>query len=242
MRLKESLITGIFCCECSKDYIRTTMISSTKIKLIIFDLDGTLLDTIGDLTASVNYALRCLHMPERSQEEVLSFVGNGARVLLDRSVTEGSGEETIELAIRKFHEYYSSHYADETAAYAGIPELLNELKAMGFRLAVVSNKPDYAVQDLCRLYFDGAFDYVLGNKEGIRRKPASDPIDLVLDSLNLDREEAIYVGDSEVDIQTAANAGIPCISVSWGFRSEKELLDAGAETIISSPGELLDAI
>ena len=212
------------------------------IKLIIFDLDGTLLDTINDLTSSVNYAMRCLHMPERNKEEVLSFVGNGNRVLMERCVTEGSTEETVDLALRKFHEYYSCHYADETTAYNGIPELLKTLRALGFQLAVVSNKADYAVQDLCQKYFSGIFDYVLGDREGIRRKPAPDPIDLVLKSLNITAREAAYVGDSEVDIETASNAGLPCISVSWGFRPRDVLVSSGAEILVSSPEEILDII
>ena len=218
------------------------MNSTKHIKLIIFDLDGTLLNTISDLTSSVNYAMRSLHMPERSKDEVLSFVGNGNRILMERCVTEGSGEETIDLALRKFHEYYSCHYADETTAYSQIPELLDALKARRYLLAVVSNKADYAVQDLCRKYFEGIFDFVLGDREGIRRKPSPDPVNLVLKSLGLTADEAVYVGDSEVDIKTAFNAGLPCISVSWGFRSRDILASSGAETIISAPEEMLDMI
>lgn len=216
------------------------------IKLIIFDLDGTLLDTLADLTSSVNHAMNCLQMPERTKEEVLSFIGNGNRVLMERCVRKGSldrsSEELTDLAVRKFHEYYSRHYADETAAYPGILELLAALKGQGLLLAVVSNKADYAVQDLCRKYFDGIFDFVLGDREGIRRKPSSDPVDLVLQALHLTKEEAVYVGDSEVDIETAANAGLPCISVCWGFRTRKDLISSGASVLISSPKELPAAI
>jgi len=210
-------------------------------KLIIFDLDGTLLDTLSDLTSSVNYAMRCMHMPERTRQEVLSFIGNGNRMLMARCVENGD-EETIDLALSKFHEYYRCHYADETVSYPGIPELLEDLKAGGFKLAVISNKADYAVQDLCRKYFGERFQFVLGDREGIRRKPSAEPIDLALKSLHLTKEEAIYVGDSEVDIETAANAGLPCISVSWGFRPHEVLVSAGARIIVSSPAELTAAI
>jgi len=211
-------------------------------KLIIFDLDGTLLDTILDLTSSVNYAMRELHLPERSKEEVLSFVGNGNRMLMARCLEKDPGDEETDRALKLFHAYYHRHYADETTAYPGISELLRHLKAGGYRLAVVSNKADYAVQDLCRKYFEGTFDFVLGDKDGIPRKPAPEPIQLVLESLGMERSDAVYIGDSEVDIQTAANALLPCISVSWGFRSKELLEAAGAQTIISRPEELSSCI
>lgn len=217
------------------------MTHTKPMKLIIFDLDGTLLDTLADLTSSVNYAMRCMHMPERTKEEVLSFIGNGNRVLMERCVENGD-EETVDQALARFHEYYRCHYADETVSYTGIPELLEDLKARGFLLSVVSNKADYAVQDLCRKYFGDRFQFVLGDREGIRRKPSAEPIELVLKSLHLTKEEAVYVGDSEVDIETAANAGLPCISVSWGFRSRPVLASAGAQIIVSSPEELSAAI
>ena len=209
-----------------------------KYGLIIFDMDGTLLNTIGDLTDSVNYAMRFLKMPERSELEVLSFVGNGNRVLMEKSVAECAGEDAVNLALQKFHEYYRRHYSDKTTAYEGISQMLDDLRSMGMKLAVVSNKADYAVQDLCRIYFTGIFDFVTGDREGIQRKPSSEPVDLAREVLGFSREQTVYIGDSEVDIQTAANAGINCLSVDWGFRPHDALVEAGAKNIISSPSQI----
>ena len=213
-----------------------------KYKLIIFDLDGTLLNTIGDLTDSVNYAMRFLQFPEHTEEEVLTFVGNGNRVLMERCLPAGTAADTIDLALKKFHEYYSRHYADKTHPYEKIPELLAGLKASGYLLAVVSNKADYAVQDICKTYFDGIFDFVLGDREGIRRKPASDPVDRAVQVLGVTKTQSIYIGDSEVDIETASNAGIPCISVDWGFRPHDDLVAAGAWIIVSSPDDIYSCL
>ena len=209
-----------------------------KYRLIIFDLDGTLLNTIGDLTDSVNYSMRFLQFPEHTEEEVLSFVGNGNRVLMERCLPGGTGTDTIDLALAKFHEYYSRHYADKTFPYEKVPELLTGLKASGYLMAVVSNKADYAVQDICKKYFDGIFDFVIGDREGIRRKPAPDPVNLAMQVLGATKEQTVYIGDSEVDIETAFNAAIPCISVDWGFRSHDQLVCAGARVIVSSPDDI----
>ena len=209
-----------------------------KCKLIIFDLDGTLLNTIKDLTDSVNYSMRFLQFPEHTEEEVLSFVGNGNRVLMERCLPGGTGTDTIDLALAKFHEYYSRHYADKTFPYEKVPELLTGLKASGYLMAVVSNKADYAVQDICKKYFDGIFDFVIGDREGIRRKPAPDPVDMALQVLDVTKEQTVYIGDSEVDIKTAINTGIRCISVDWGFRSHDQLVRAGAGIIVSSPDDI----
>ena len=213
-----------------------------KYRLIIFDLDGTLLNTIGDLTDSVNFSMRSLHFPEHTEAEVLSFVGNGNRVLMERCLPAGTPEDTINLALGKFHEYYSRHYADKTYAYKGIPELLADLKTAGYLLVVVSNKADYAVQDICRKYFDGIFDFVIGDREGIRRKPASDPVELARETLGVPKAQTVYIGDSEVDIETASNSGIPCLSVDWGFRSHEILVASGAKVIITSPNDVLSYI
>ena len=204
-----------------------------KYRLIIFDLDGTLLNTIGDLTDSVNYSMRFLQFPEHTEEEVLSFVGNGNRVLMERCLPGGTGTDTIDLALAKFHEYYSRHYADKTFPYEKVPELLTGLKASGYLMAVVSNKADYAVQDICKKYFDGIFDFVIGDREGIRRKPAPDPVNLAMQVLGATKEQTVYIGDSE-----AFNAAIPCISVDWGFRSHDQLVCAGARVIVSSPDDI----
>jgi len=213
-----------------------------KYKLIIFDLDGTLLNTLEDLTDSVNYALRSLNFPERSLDEVNSFIGNGNRMLMKRSLPEWASDEQTELSIEKFHEYYRTHYTVKTRPYNGIPELLHTLRAAGYKLAVISNKADYATQELCEKYFFNTFDFVLGDTDDIPRKPDPAPVHKAVSALNCSPESSVYVGDSEVDIKTAKNAGIDCISVGWGFRPRSVLIAAGAERIIASPEELLKLV
>ena len=213
-----------------------------RYKLIIFDMDGTILDTINDLRSSVNYAMRSLGFPERSRNEILSFVGDGNRMLMRRSLPHGTDEETLNQSISKFHEYYKQHYTDETTTYSGMSELLTTLKERGYLLAVVSNKADYAVQELCCKYYNGIFDFALGDREGIPRKPDPAPINLALESLGITKDEVVYVGDSEVDIQLAMNAGLRCISVDWGFRPRDFLIISGAETIVSIPDEILSLV
>ncbi|MBR1556089.1 MAG: HAD family hydrolase [Oscillospiraceae bacterium] len=211
-------------------------------KMIIFDLDGTILDTLEDLFLSTNYALRKSGFPERSKEEVRCFVGNGIRKLIERSVTEQIPENLINEVHQYFTEYYAQHCADNTKPYAGIPEVLQKLRRAGLKTAVVSNKADYAVQTLCADYFPALFDAVAGEREGIRRKPAPDAVLAVLHDLQIPAEQAIYIGDSDVDIATAENSGIPCISVEWGFRDRAFLIQHGAQKIISVPEELLNLI
>ena len=207
-------------------------------KLWIFDLDGTLLNTLADLTDATNHALRSFGFPERSQEEVLSFIGHGNRKLMERSLPKAKVDQYLEQALTEFHHYYKAHYTDKTTVYEGIPELLNALKERGCLLAVVTNKADYAAQDLIRLFFPGVFDYVIGDREGIRRKPDPEPVQLVLDALQVAAGDAVYIGDSEVDLQTAANSHLNCISAGWGFRPAKVLEAAGATRIEASPAIL----
>lgn len=211
-------------------------------RFVIFDLDGTILDTLDDLTASVNFALRQAALPERSKEEVRRFVGNGIRKLIERSVQPDTPGEQAERVYEYFTEHYKIHCSDQTRPYEGIPEVLSALKDMGRKTAVISNKADYAVQDLCRLYFDGLFDSITGEKSGIRKKPMPDSVYMVLEQLNADPCDAVYIGDSEVDIQTAGNAGIDCILVSWGFRDAEYLYRCGAKRVIHHPQELLQMI
>lgn len=209
-----------------------------KYKLAIFDLDGTLLDTLGDLCDSVNYALTSVGFPERTLDEVRHFVGNGIRRLIERSVPEGSDKASVDRAFEIFKAYYKDHSALKTAPYEGIPSLLNELRALGVKLAVVSNKADFAVQSLCSHYFGEVFDYAVGERAGIRRKPAPDSVNEVLAELGTAREDAVYIGDSEVDIETAKNADMDCIAVDWGFREREKLLSAGGKQIASNVSEL----
>ncbi len=210
-----------------------------KYKLAIFDMDGTILNTLDDLSISLNHALRASGFPERTIAEVKSFVGNGIRRLIELGVPTGTSPEETEKVYELFIEHYSVHCADNTRPYDGIQKALRDIKGKGFLTAVVSNKADYAVQDLCREFFDGLFDYAIGEKEGLRKKPSPDSVDEVLDNLKINKADAVYIGDSEVDIQTAQNSDLDCITVAWGFREPSFLLEAGATTIISSPSELL---
>ena len=212
-----------------------------KYQTYIFDLDGTLLDTLGDLAASVNYALRSCDMPEHSIEDVRSFVGNGVRLLMERAVLNGASNPRFDEAFTAFRQHYMAHSLDTTRPYDGIPEMLAALKAQGCRLAVVSNKFYAATQELCHHFFADTIDVAIGEHEaeGIRKKPAPDTVFEALRQLGVEKDNAVYVGDSDVDIQTAQNSGLPCISVLWGFRDRDFLIKNGAETLISAPSEIL---
>ena len=207
----------------------------------IFDLDGTLLDTVGDLAASVNYALRTHGMPEHSIDDVRRFVGNGVRKLMERAIPDGESNPLFEETFATFRQYYMAHSLDTTKPYEGIPETLTELRKRGCRLAVVSNKMMAATQELIRHFFPDTIEVAIGEHEaeGIRKKPAPDTVFAALRQLGVGKEGAVYVGDSDVDIQTASNAGLPCISVLWGFRDRDFLTQHGAKTFISAPSELL---
>ena len=207
----------------------------------VFDLDGTLLDTLGDLAASTNYALRTHGMPEHSLDDVRRFVGNGVRVLMERAVPQGAENPQFEAAFQTFRTHYMQHSLDTTKPYDGILETLEALKAEGCRLAVVSNKMMAATQELCRHFFRDMIEVAIGEHEaqGIRKKPAPDTVNEAFRQLGVGKERAVYVGDSDVDILTARNSGLPCISVLWGFRDRDFLIQHGAETFISVPSELL---
>ena len=211
-------------------------------KTYIFDLDGTLLDTLGDLASAVNYALRSHGMSERSIDEVRCFVGNGVKKLMQRAVPDGEANPLFEQALATFRQYYLEHSLDTTHPYDGIPELLTELRLRGCHTAVVSNKFDAATKELCRYFFADTIEVAVGEHEaeGIRKKPAPDTVYAALKELGVDKDGAVYVGDSDVDIATARHAGLPCISVLWGFRDREFLLNHGATTFISRPEELLD--
>ena len=210
-------------------------------KTYIFDLDGTLLDSLGDLAASVNYALRMHRMPEHSIDDVRRFVGNGVRKLMERAIPECAENSDFEVTFATFRQHYMAHSLDTTKPYEGIPETLEALKAKGCHLAVVSNKMMAATQDLCRHFFPDTIEVAIGENEaaGIRKKPAPDTVFEALRQLGVGQEGAVYVGDSDVDILTARNSGLPCISVLWGFRDRDFLIQHGAETFISAPSELL---
>ena len=213
-----------------------------KYIIAIFDLDGTILNTLEDLADSTNYALKTYGYPERTMDEVRQFVGNGIRKLMERAVPEGTPVEEIDRVHETFTAHYKVHCADKTRPYDGIMELLQNLKKDGCKLAVVSNKADYGVQELCKQYFDGVFDFAVGEREGIRKKPAPDSVNEVLKTLGCSRDRAVYIGDSDVDIQTAANAQMDHIIVEWGFRDVPFLIAKGAKVLVEKPEEILEIV
>lgn len=196
----------------------------------IFDLDGTLLDTLGDLAASVNYALQRHGMPRHSVDDIRRFVGNGVRNLVIQSVPDGEADPRFESVLAMFRDHYGRNNAVLTQPYPGITDMLVRLKAGGKNIAVVSNKFDTAVKSLCSHYFGQLIDVAIGEHEGVRRKPAPDTVNEALTLMKADRSTAVYVGDSDVDIVTATNSSLPCISVLWGFRDRDFLLAHGATT------------
>lgn len=215
-----------------------------KYDTVIFDLDGTLLNTLEDLKDSVNYALREAGMPERSLEEIRCFVGNGVRRLMELSVPGGLDNPEFEKVFQVFKEHYSLHCNDKTGLYPHIEELFKELQERGMKLAIVSNKFHDAVQDLKKQYFAEYISVAIGEKEGIRRKPAPDTVLAALKELGSSRKNAVYVGDSEVDIATAGNVGMDCIAVTWGFRTKEEQKRAGGGVyaFADDPLEILELI
>lgn len=218
---------------------RITGDDAMKYRLCIFDLDGTILDTLEDLAGSVNAVLCCHNMPQRTMEEVRSFVGNGIGRLIERAVPQGTDKKLQNQVLEEFRRYYKEHCADKTRPYDGIELLIRQLRERGCQTAVVSNKADFAVQELCEAYFPGLFDMVVGEREGIRRKPYPDSVLEVLERLQVDKSQAVYIGDSEVDVQTAKRAEMDLIAVSWGFRGEALLREEGAERIAGRPHEVL---
>ncbi len=213
-----------------------------KPTLVIFDMDGTILNTLEDLLESTNAALAANGFPERSLAEVRRFVGNGIAKLIERAVPEGTPADVRGRVLADFKEHYAVHCADHTHPYAGVPELLADLRARGVLTAVVSNKADFAVQTLARDYFPGLFDCVLGEKEGIAKKPAPDMVNAVLNKLGVAPAGARYVGDSEVDVETARNSGLSGVFVTWGFRSVETLRAAGAAVLAATPAELAEKL
>jgi phosphoglycolate phosphatase len=215
-----------------------------KYETIVFDLDGTLLNTLEDLTDAVNTALASENLPERSVEEIRGFVGNGIVKLMERAVPGGRQHPAFDSMMKEFRAFYSEHCQDKTAPYDGILELLKNLHEKGMKMAVVSNKADFAVKELIPVYFADYISVCHGENEdeGIRKKPAPDMVFHALEEMNCPVEKAVYVGDSDVDLQTAKNAGMDCVGVSWGFRGRKFLEENGAKYVIDIPSELLEVI
>ena len=209
-------------------------------KLLIFDLDGTLLDTLSDLRSSVNYALEKFGFPVRTMEKIRNSVGNGLKFLVSSSLPPSCTDEEVEKVLADVRKHYSEHYHDRTRPYDGVLPLLRQLKEEGYPLAIVSNKPDPMVKRLRELFFGKLVSYAAGEIAGIARKPAPDAVYKVMEHFSCC--EAVYIGDSEVDILTGRNAGIPCLCVTWGFRTVEELRSAGAETLCETPEKLYEQI
>ena len=209
-----------------------------KINTILWDLDGTLLYTLADLAESVNYALAKNNLPARTEAEVKEFVGNGIRLLMERAVPNGRENPAFAAALQDFKDYYAKNCNNNTRAYDGIPELLQKLKNDGCKMAVVSNKIDSAVKDLVKMYFADTITVAVGDNPHRAKKPNADNLLFALEQLNSSLENAVFVGDSEVDIMTAQNAGIPMIIVDWGYKTKEFLEQKGGKNIVSSADEL----
>lgn len=209
-----------------------------KYRAVIFDMDGTVLNTLEDLLTSLNLTLDAFGLPRRGLDEMRHFVGNGMRYQIECGAGPDVSSERIDRMLPVYVENYQIHGAEKTRPYEGVPEMISRLREAGLRTAVVSNKNDAAVKRLADLYFPGLFDLSVGEREGIRRKPAPDSVNEVLRRLGVSGKEAVYVGDSEVDIQTAANAGLDLIAVGWGFRTREELLKSGASRVFDSTEEV----
>ena len=213
-----------------------------KYTTVIFDLDGTLLNTLEDLADSTNYALRAFGLKERRIEEVRQFVGNGVDVLIERAVGGALPKEKEKQCLEVFKKHYSKNMDNKTRPYDGILELIKELLQRGYHIAIVSNKFDSAVKGLNVDYFESLFPVAIGASDNVAKKPAPDSVITALKELHSTKDRAVYVGDSDVDIMTARNSGLPCISVTWGFRDEELQRSMGTDYIIHKPEELLEVL
>ena len=209
-----------------------------KYKLAIFDMDGTILSTLDDLANGVDYALRENGLPARSKQETRAALGRGVRFLIEQSVPDVLSDVEISKVEEDFLKYYKVHSMDNTRPYDGIVELIKEVRASGIKTAVVSNKIDSAVKELCANFFEGAFDVAYGERVGIPRKPDPKPINAIIDEFGLSKNEVVYIGDSEVDLLTANNAKIDHIIVTWGFRDREFLEQNGAKNLVESMDKL----
>lgn len=209
-----------------------------KYKAIIWDMDGTLLNTLDDLTDCVNYALTKYGLPKRDISETRHFVGNGIGRMIRLSLPQDADEETYEKVFESFKEYYTDHCKIKTGPYPGVQQLLSRLKAEGFKMAIVSNKVDFALKALAKECFGDSIDVAIGEREGLRRKPEPDMVELAMKEIGAQKSETVYIGDSDVDLMTARNSGLDCINVLWGFRTKEELTACGATRFASDTDEL----
>ncbi len=210
-----------------------------NITTIIFDMDGTVLNTLDDLTDAVNHVFSQFDLPARSSEDYRKFFGNGIGYAMKCAAPEGTPDSLFDEMIPVFREYYDKHCLDKTRPYDGILELMSTLKEKGYKMAIVSNKIDSAVKELNDRFFSEYVAVAIGEKPGIKRKPAADTVLAALDELGASRSEAVYIGDSEVDLQTAKNSGLSCISVLWGFRDKNLLIENGATVFAKTPEDVL---
>lgn len=213
-----------------------------KYNTVIFDLDGTLLNTLEDLGDSVNYALKSFGYPKRTYEEIRSFIGNGIKDLIFKAVPNEADEETSLKCLQIFKDHYKTNMQNKTAPYDGIIELLEILNSKGFKLGIVSNKYDFGVKNLNKYYFKDLIPVAIGECEGVRKKPAPDTVLKAMKELNSQKENTLYVGDSGSDMITAQNASVKSVGVTWGFRDKKSLKESGADFLIDYPAQLLDIL
>ena len=213
-----------------------------NIDTVIFDMDGTLLDTLEDIKDALNRALKIYGKKERSLEDVRKFVGNGARELVKRALDGEDFIREFDDILDEYVTYYKENSLIKTAPYDGIIEVLKELKNRDYKMAVVSNKPDGAVKELTEKLFPNLMEVAIGESDDIAKKPAPDMVDEALKQMGVSKDSAIYVGDSEVDLMTATNSGLPCISVLWGFREKEILVEKGAQIFVDNPAELLELL
>ena len=209
-----------------------------RYRAVLFDMDGTVLDTLDDLFDSINYSLAQFSLPPVGREHVRQSLGNGAAFLVGRCVPPENGEGLRDEVLAFYKPWYDAHCSIKTRPYDGILPLMRRLREKGLMLAIISNKPDPAVQELAEAFFPGLLELAVGESAAVRRKPAPDTVLSAAVQLGLSPEECVYVGDSEVDLETARRAGMDCVSVTWGFRDEEQLLAAGASRLVRSPGEL----
>lgn len=213
-----------------------------KYKAVIFDMDGTILNTLDDLFQATNYTLKHFGYAERTFDEVRMFVGNGIRKLVERALPAGASDEKIDEALDEFLRFYKDHTNDYTSAYPGIQKLVTELKKLGIKTGVSTNKADAPAQVLGQKYFDGVFDLIVGQQDGLNIKPAPDSVELILEKFGIEKKDAVFIGDSDVDVETAKNSGLDFIGVDWGFRGRKFLEEHGAKTIVSKAEEILELV
>ncbi len=213
-----------------------------KYDAILYDMDGTVLDTLGDLCDSVNYSLAQFSFPAITMSDAAQYLGNGARRLITLACPEGTDEETVEKVLAFYLPWYNEHCRIKTAPYDGILEMMRKFRALGVKQAVISNKPDPAVQSLAEDFFSGLLELAVGESKDVRRKPAPDGVLNAAKQMNAPLDRCVYIGDTEVDIETAKNAGMDCVSVTWGFRSARQLIDSGASVMVNNAEELIDLL